>query len=289
MTRRHRFPSCRRNREYHVRWRAVPYPCGDTAIHPKYQRAYNRNRISDSPHPKRQRSLRPDIHGRSCPDNQRKYAARHRNTCQISVLSHGCNRLRPSCHWEIWRVQPPADPSADHADTRSSNHQLQCTDTLPFVDQATRISRINCSEISFPNVFQVFHPMGGRLTSMFCSSHYLFLCRMLRLLNASIRYNMGNSSRIMRLFDIMDIKTRNVFGRTFYYSRKKASIVCGCFLGAPWGIRTHDLLIRSQTLYPAELRAHVSFSGCCSLKQLNQYSISPKKKQGVFSSFFIFF
>ena len=29
------------------------------------------------------------------------------------------------------------------------------------------------------------------------------------------------------------------------------------FSGAPVGIRTLDLLIRSQTLYPAELRAHV--------------------------------
>ena len=28
------------------------------------------------------------------------------------------------------------------------------------------------------------------------------------------------------------------------------------FVGEPGGIRTHDLLIRSQTLYPAELRAH---------------------------------
>ena len=28
------------------------------------------------------------------------------------------------------------------------------------------------------------------------------------------------------------------------------------FRGAPVGIRTLDLLIRSQTLYPAELRAH---------------------------------
>jgi hypothetical protein len=28
--------------------------------------------------------------------------------------------------------------------------------------------------------------------------------------------------------------------------------------GAPGRIRTYDLLIRSQTLYPAELRAHVS-------------------------------
>jgi hypothetical protein len=28
--------------------------------------------------------------------------------------------------------------------------------------------------------------------------------------------------------------------------------------GAPGEIRTHDLLLRRQTLYPAELRAHVS-------------------------------
>ena len=30
--------------------------------------------------------------------------------------------------------------------------------------------------------------------------------------------------------------------------------------GVPGGIRTLDLLIRSQTLYPAELRAHINFS-----------------------------
>ncbi len=30
----------------------------------------------------------------------------------------------------------------------------------------------------------------------------------------------------------------------------------GSGIGEPGGIRTHDLLIRSQTLYPAELRAH---------------------------------
>jgi hypothetical protein len=29
--------------------------------------------------------------------------------------------------------------------------------------------------------------------------------------------------------------------------------------GAPWVIRTPDLLVRSQTLYPAELRAHCQF------------------------------
>ena len=27
--------------------------------------------------------------------------------------------------------------------------------------------------------------------------------------------------------------------------------------GAPWGIRTPDVLIRSQSLYPAEVTAHV--------------------------------
>ena len=29
--------------------------------------------------------------------------------------------------------------------------------------------------------------------------------------------------------------------------------------GALEGIRTHDLLVRSQTLYPTELRAHVTY------------------------------
>ena len=38
---------------------------------------------------------------------------------------------------------------------------------------------------------------------------------------------------------------------------KKAPVRNGClFFGAPEGTRTPDLLIRSQTLYPAELRAH---------------------------------
>ena len=32
----------------------------------------------------------------------------------------------------------------------------------------------------------------------------------------------------------------------------------GVFLGAPEGTRTPDLLIRSQALYPAELRAHIA-------------------------------
>ncbi len=44
--------------------------------------------------------------------------------------------------------------------------------------------------------------------------------------------------------------------------RAKEKRLHGCeafFLGAPEGIRTPDLLIRSQTLYPAELRAHMRF------------------------------
>ena len=38
-------------------------------------------------------------------------------------------------------------------------------------------------------------------------------------------------------------------------NKEKTSLTARC--GAPVGIRTLDLLIRSQTLYPAELRAHV--------------------------------
>lgn len=37
---------------------------------------------------------------------------------------------------------------------------------------------------------------------------------------------------------------------------KEKSPLYKAFYGVPAGIRTQDLLIRSQTLYPAELRAH---------------------------------
>lgn len=33
----------------------------------------------------------------------------------------------------------------------------------------------------------------------------------------------------------------------------------GFFNGAPGGVRTHNLLIRSQMLYPIELRVHLFF------------------------------
>lgn len=54
-------------------------------------------------------------------------------------------------------------------------------------------------------------------------------------------------------------------------------------LGALEGTRTPDLLVRSQSLYPAELQAH---SYCCCLNQLS-YNITARNFcQGIFSNFF---
>ena len=41
--------------------------------------------------------------------------------------------------------------------------------------------------------------------------------------------------------------------------RKKQTLYASVFFGALKGIRTPDLLVRSQTLYPTELSAHASF------------------------------
>ena len=57
------------------------------------------------------------------------------------------------------------------------------------------------------------------------------------------------------------------------------------FFGEPGGIRTHDLLIRSQTLYPAELRA-LAMLFC---KQLLYYSKEWAKKKHVAKNFLMFF
>ena len=48
--------------------------------------------------------------------------------------------------------------------------------------------------------------------------------------------------------------------------------------GALQGIRTPDLLVRSQTLYPAELAAH--------FLMLRYYITTAKKNQVLFESFF---
>ena len=47
---------------------------------------------------------------------------------------------------------------------------------------------------------------------------------------------------------------RPLLKRPSFIYQKSVSSETDC--GAPWGIRTLGLLIRSQTLYPAELRAH---------------------------------
>ena len=41
-------------------------------------------------------------------------------------------------------------------------------------------------------------------------------------------------------------------------SKRDTTEVVSLLLGAPGGIRTPDLLMRSQTLYPTELRAHIT-------------------------------
>ena len=41
-----------------------------------------------------------------------------------------------------------------------------------------------------------------------------------------------------------------------WHKKRRTSYRCSSFFGTPEGIRTPDLLVRSQTLYPAELLAH---------------------------------
>ena len=55
-------------------------------------------------------------------------------------------------------------------------------------------------------------------------------------------------------------KKKNVLHKTIHSlkkdNQKKAKSLMVIQSGTPGGIRTPDLLVRSQTLYPAELRAH---------------------------------
>ena len=64
----------------------------------------------------------------------------------------------------------------------------------------------------------------------------------------------------------------------FYYSFN---------FGAPEGIRTPDLLIRSQALYPAELRAHIGFA--CLSGQHIDYTYFRPFCQGLFANFLTLF
>ena len=60
----------------------------------------------------------------------------------------------------------------------------------------------------------------------------------------------------------LDVKSRFFAGPSPHPHSKspETSTVSGLFFGVPEGIRTPDLLVRSQTLYPAELQAHGLFS-----------------------------
>ncbi len=53
--------------------------------------------------------------------------------------------------------------------------------------------------------------------------------------------------------------------------------------GAPWGIRTLDVLIRSQSLYPAEVTAHLNAAKAIivvSTMNVNSRSERNAKKNG---------
>ena len=61
---------------------------------------------------------------------------------------------------------------------------------------------------------------------------------------------------------------------------KKRSLAIASDLGAPEGTRTPDLLIRSQTLYPAEIQAHILLA--FSPENVFYYSAGGGESQAVF-------
>ena len=63
--------------------------------------------------------------------------------------------------------------------------------------------------------------------------------------------------------------------------KQKRSLAIASDLGAPEGTRTPDLLIRSQTLYPAELPAHILLA--FSPENVFYYSAHRPESQAFFS------
>ena len=63
--------------------------------------------------------------------------------------------------------------------------------------------------------------------------------------------------------------------------KQKRSLAIASDLGAPEGTRTPDLLIRSQTLYPAELPAHILLA--FSPENVFYYSARCPESQAFFS------
>ena len=52
-------------------------------------------------------------------------------------------------------------------------------------------------------------------------------------------------------------RTRREFGSLSKQKNSRDTFWCSCYFGALKKIRTPDLLVRSQTLYPAELSAQL--------------------------------
>ena len=59
-------------------------------------------------------------------------------------------------------------------------------------------------------------------------------------------------------FSILSQLVDFVKGFSMKNTSRKMPRICGLYTGAPGGVRTRDLLIRSQTLYPTELRAQTA-------------------------------
>ena len=70
------------------------------------------------------------------------------------------------------------------------------------------------------------------------------------------------------------------YHKTATYKQKR-SLAIASDLGAPEGTRTPDLLIRSQTLYPAELPAHMLLA--FSPENVFYYSAHRPESQAFFS------
>ena len=70
------------------------------------------------------------------------------------------------------------------------------------------------------------------------------------------------------------------YHKTATYKQKR-SLAIASDLGAPEGTRTPDLLIRSQTLYPAELPAHIRLA--FSPENVFYYSAHRPESQAFFS------
>ena len=73
------------------------------------------------------------------------------------------------------------------------------------------------------------------------------------------------------------------YHKTATYKQKR-SLAIASDRGAPEGTRTPDLLIRSQTLYPAELPAHILL--CVPLENVFYYSVIRGESQPFFSKNF---